>query len=206
MPFNRFNNYDSTKHTQSTHRSISWIPSNDQTPYFIDTLKLHFAAAHLTHLNINHKITKKKLVKIMQLLPNLDSFKLLSVSYVGTNWLIKENGDDVFSASINIKITKINIEMIKNIEQVHFLLYLCRHTQYFQVNIPKEMDLEGLVRFILIKASTYILHLTSFCIYIPNADEKMLSLLQKLIDTEELSPYFMIKFVGNKIFLKCKNS
>ena len=70
------------------------------------------------------------------------------------------------------------------------------------MDVPKDMDLEMLVRFILIKSTTYIPHLCSLCLTIPNADEEIVHQLQKLIDSEKLLTNYMIKRICNNILLK----
>ncbi len=141
------------------------------------------------------------LFRIIQLLPNLDSLKVSSLPLIQSGWLFDDEGEIRYLTSINNKITKVNLEKTTDIEQVHFILYLCLCIQYFQLDIPKDMDLDMLVRFILIKCTTYIPHLYSLCLSIPNANEEMVYQLQKLIESEKLLTNYMIKRISNNILV-----
>jgi hypothetical protein len=74
--------------------------------------------------------------------------------------------------------------------------------QYFQIDIPEDMDIEMLIRFILIKSSTYIPQLCSLCVSIPNANDEIVHQLQKMIESEKLLTNYMIKRICNNILLK----
>jgi len=141
-------------------------------------------------------------VRIIELLPNLDSLKMSSLSHIQSDWLIENNRLTSFSTLINSKITNVNLEKMINIEEVHFLLHLCPCIQYFLVNIPKDINVKIVVRFILIQASTYNLHLRFLCFSIQNANEDVVHKLQKLIDTEKFLSNYIIKRIGNHILLK----
>jgi hypothetical protein len=163
-----------------------------------------FLAVQFTRLKINYKdIPIEIFVRIMHLLPNLDSLEVLSLPDIQSDWLFDKYGDmHQFSTSIHNKIINVNLNKIINIEQVHFFLYLCPCIQYFQVNIPKKMDFKMLVRFILIQANTYNCYLRFLSLGIRNANEDMVHKLQKLIDSEKLLSNYMIKRIGNYILLK----
>jgi hypothetical protein len=64
------------------------------------------------------------------------------------------------------------------------------------------MNLEILLRFILMKTSTYVPHLYSLCLNILNADEEIVYQLQMIIEPEKLLGNYMIKRIGNHILLK----
>jgi hypothetical protein len=173
----------------------------------MDRLKTMCATVKFTHVNINYQnIPIGRLIRIIQSLPNLDSIKICSLSPIEPGWLVGQDGGILFSTSINNKITKINLELITDIEQVNVIFYICRHIKYFQVNVPENMNLETFVRFIVKKASTYIPHLTSLCICLSNVNEQMISNLQELIGADKLLPNHKIKYFCNKILLKCNCS
>jgi hypothetical protein len=64
------------------------------------------------------------------------------------------------------------------------------------------MNLEILLRFILMKTSTCVPHLYSLCLSIPNADKEIVYQLQMIIESDQLLSNYMIKRIGNHILLK----
>jgi hypothetical protein len=139
----------------SIEQDCSSIPHQS----FLDKFESSFKGIQFTRLIIScEKIPIGLLVNIIYLLPSLISLKVSSLPLIQPGCLFDDNGKICFLTSINNKITKVNLEKIMNIEQVLFILHLCLHIQYFQVDIPKDMDLSMFLRFILIKASTYIPH------------------------------------------------
>jgi hypothetical protein len=193
----------SIKFVPTIQLTINGISSEERNRLFIDQFKSTFITVQFTHLNINCKnIPIGMLVRIIGLLPNLDALKVSSLPLIPSGWLFDNDGEICFLTSINNKITKVNLEKMIDIEHVHFLLYMCLCIQYFQLDVPKEMDVEMLVRFILIKSSTYIPHLCSLCLSIPNANEEIVHQIQKLIESEKLLTKYMIKRICNNILLK----
>jgi hypothetical protein len=142
VSFKQFSNHNLTKHIGKSsiiprQLIIKSIHSGDNPQLFVDNFERLLVAVPYTRLNINcEKIFTEMFVTIVQLLPNLDSLKLSSLLHIEPEWLYANNGDNFFLASINNKITKVNIETITDIEQMHFIFYICRYIQYFQVNIP----------------------------------------------------------------------
>jgi hypothetical protein len=184
-----------------------WIPLSisfdEQDQLFMNKFKSTFLSVPFTRLKINcEDIPMEMFVRIIQLLPNLDSLKMWSLSHIQSDWLIESNRVTSFSTSINSKITNVNLDKMINMEEVHFLLHLCPCIQYFQVNIPKDINLKIVVRFILIQASTSNLHLRFLCFSIQNVNEDIVHKLQKLIDTEKFLSNYIIKRIGNHILLK----
>ncbi len=106
--------------------SINRISPYESHQTFIDMFKSTFVAVQFTHLNINCKdISIGMLVNIIHLLPNLDSLKISSLPSIQSGWLFDGGLKNLYLTSINNKITKVNLEKMIHIEQIHFLLYLC---------------------------------------------------------------------------------
>ncbi|CAF3763264.1 unnamed protein product [Rotaria sp. Silwood1] len=178
--------------------------SHDEHQLFINTLKPTFLAVQFTRLKIDCKhIPIGIFIKIMHLFPHLDSLEVLSLPNIQPDWVFDNYVDmHQFATPIDNKIVNVNLNKIIYIEQVHFFLYLCPSIEYFQVNIPKHMDLKMLLRFILTQANTYNFYFRFLCLGITNASEDMLQQLQKMIDSEQLLSSYMIKRIGNYICLK----
>jgi hypothetical protein len=175
------------------------------TPYesFLDMLKYGFVDIQITRLNIDcENIPIGLLVKIIHLLPSLISLKVSYLPFIQSNDLIDDDAEMRFLTSINNKITNVNLEKIIDIKQVQLILYLCLRIQYFQVDIPKDMDLSMFLRFILLKASTHIPYLNTLCLRFSSACEKTVYQLQMIIESDQLLSNYMIKRIGNHILLK----
>jgi hypothetical protein len=203
-----------TIHTQQdTIHSTQFIPNIQLTiksqpigwrnRALIDNFKLIFHTIPFTRLNICCKgIPIDMFLRIIQLLPNLDLLKVLYLPVIESVPFI-DRAVQLYSLSSNKnKITKVYLEKMIDIEQVHFLFKICVNMKYFQVNVPEYMNPETLVQFILSKISTHVCNLNSLCLYIPNANENMVLKLHKLIDSEKLLTNYMIKRICNNILLK----
>ncbi|CAF1360040.1 unnamed protein product [Rotaria sordida] len=178
-------------------------PTKRENQFFLDKFKSAFVDIHFTHLNINCKnICINMLLKIIQLLPYLNSLKVSSLPIIQSDLLFSNHGKILSSTLINNKITEVSLENVNHIEQVYFILYLCHRMQYFQLDVPKDIDLNVLVRFILKESAINTRSLNSLYLSIPNANEYMIDQLQKLITSEKLLLNFNIKCICNNIFVK----
>jgi hypothetical protein len=142
------------------------------------------------------------LVKMIQLLPNLDSLKVSSLQRTRPDCSSDNLAKMRFPTPTNNKITKVCHENTADIGQVDFLLFLCLCMQHFQIHVSETMDLDSLLRLILIKAGTSVRQLRSLCLCVPNASEVITHQLQNLIESETLLFNYMIKRSGNNILLK----
>ncbi|CAF1131356.1 unnamed protein product [Adineta steineri] len=182
---------------------ISGCSSTEQNQTFIDDFKALFVAIQFTHLNINcEKVPIEMLIRIIQLLPNLDSLKVSCMPIMQSAWLFSIDRDLFFQTSINNKIKKVHLEKIIEIEQLNFLLFLCNYMQYFQVDCGKDMDLEPIVRHILMKTRIYIPHLTCLHLNVQSGNEEMVYNLQRLIENEKLLNKYTIKRISDNIILR----
>jgi hypothetical protein len=195
-------NKSSTKLTRTVQLSIHRVFSGIDQP-FIDKYKTVFDAVQFTDLNIDYpRISDETLIKILQLLPNLDSLKLSSLQLAQPDCSDDNLAEMRFPTTIHNKITKVCHENTTDMGQVVFLLSLCRCMQHFQIDVSKSMDLDALLRIILIKAGTFVLQLRSLCLCIPNASEDIIHQLKNLIESERLLFNYMIKRSGNNILFK----
>jgi hypothetical protein len=195
-------NKSSTKLIRSIQLTIhSILPGIDQP--FIDKYKVIFDTLQFTHLTIDYPtISDEMLVKMVQLLRNLDSLKLSSLQLTRPDCSCGNVANMYFPTSINSKITKVYLKEITDMEQVNFLLFLCHYVEHFQVHVSRTMDLDMLLRLILIKISTDVPQLRSLCLCVPNAHEGIIHQLENLVESERLLSNYMIKRSGNNVLLK----
>ncbi|CAF1312908.1 unnamed protein product [Adineta steineri] len=167
---------------------------------FIPTSQLVISGCSSTEQNQTFIDDFKSL--IIQLLPNLDSLKVSCMPIMQSAWLFGIDRDLFFQTSTNNKIRKVHLEKMIEIEQLNFLLFLCSYMQYFQVGFGKDMNLELIVRHILMKTRIYIPHLTCLHLNVQSGNEEIVHNLQKLIDNEKLLNKYTIKCIGDNIILR----
>ena len=191
-----------TRFIPAIELSISDIlPEMDQS--FIDKYKIVFSAVQFIHLNIDYpSISSEMFVKIVQLLPNLDSLKISSLQLTLPDSCGVNLAEMCLLTSINNKITKVCHENTTDMGQVEFLLVLCLCMQHFQIHVSKTMDLDALLRLILIKTVTSVPQLRSLCLCIPDPHDGITRQLQNTIESERLLSNHLIKRSGDKIVLK----
>jgi hypothetical protein len=195
------------------HRSIQLtIEGNNSENWYqsyIDDMKPCFTAVQFTQLNIDCTgLPIGMLIEIIRLLPNLHSLQVSSLSLAQLKELSFADSEMLLLVSITNKITKVKLNKMDEIEQIHFLMDLCPRMQYLEVGCTTENQLETIIGCISVNNMTRILYLRCLCLCIPNADEKMVQKLNKIIDFERLFSIDNQTFCGyviqrqqNQIFL-----
>ncbi|UJR19435.1 hypothetical protein I4U23_022565 [Adineta vaga] len=187
-----------------TKLRILRISKGQRTQVFIANLKSLSAALQFTCLNIRCKeISTEILMKIIDLLPNLDSLDM-TLPYIESISPFNYNENIDFSTSINNRITKVTLKRIHDIKEVNFFLNLCLRMKYLHLSVLQHINLDDLLRCILLQANTFLSQLKYVCLHVPSASEEIVYQLQKLIDTEKLLTNYMINRSGNYIYLKWK--
>lgn len=180
---------------------------------FIDKMKLCFIAVQFTHLDIDcMKVPIGMLIEFIRLLPNLDSLKVSFLPLVQLNGLSVEDSEMLLLVSITNKITKVKLNKMDEMEQIHFLMDLCPRMQYLEVGCTTANDLVNIniVRSIMMNSITHIFYLKCLCLCIPNADEKMVENLDIMIGFERRFHVdktfrdYGIRRIQDKIFLNWK--
>jgi hypothetical protein len=160
-------------------------------------MKSYCVAIQFTHLNIDcDRIPIGMFIEIIHLLPNLESLKISSLPLVQLSGLSFEDSASLLLVSITNKITKMKLDKMDDMEQIHFLMDLCPRVQYFEIGCKTKNDLEDIVRSITMNSITPILYLKCLCLCFPNANEKMIENLQDMIDFER-------HFYVDKNFREC---
>lgn len=157
-----------------------------------------------THLNINCElISIESFLQIIYLLRHVNSIQILTLPIIQMDWLADSTIADIrFKATFQNRIIRIIVDEINTIEQVHFILHICPCVQYLQMNISQEINLDMLIRFILIKSSTFTPDLKSLCLNIPNADDTIVDQLRKQIKFEQLLINYTISRIANDVCIK----
>jgi len=168
--------------------------------YFYAILDL----VQFTSLRIDlYQFSISGLIQFLYLLPNLDALTITSEYPETTKILSKEQNNMFHFVSTHNKITKLSLEQMTELDQVHILMDLCPHIHDFQVKCRNTVDAEWLIRYVLRKRNpNFIPYLCSLCIWFSTADDKMMNHLQRIIDTEKLVDNYTIKRICDRIYLR----
>ncbi|CAF0989212.1 unnamed protein product [Adineta steineri] len=151
----------------------------------------------------NSQLSLDNFIQLINLLPCLDSLKMDVVSEERCNSLSIEDEEKFLSVSMSNAITKVAQKM--NMKLTEFLIKLCPHMTYFQVDSIKDDDddIEELVQFILLKRKTDIPHLQSLCLNLRNVNDELITMLRNIMDSEKITASdYLIKSSGTFIILQ----
>ncbi len=165
-----------------------------------DQLVQIFASLQINHLIIECKdIFISVLIRVLSLVPNLNSLKIRSLSLSNPVCLF-DQVVGVISKKNNI--SKVNLEQINEFEEVQFLINLCPHLQYFQVGCSDKVDLKSLVRSILMKTTQTITELRTLCLNVEQPNDEMIKELQDLIHHGQWCQNYTIMYINEKIYIQ----
>jgi hypothetical protein len=168
---------------------------------FMDKISPILLAIQFTSLFVSFSdLSIRTLVKIIGLLPNLDSLRVFTLSLHPFSSLSIEDAESLRLVSISNKITR--VWQALTFELTDFLIDLCPRMEHFELNWIKNTDLDRLVRIILMKTTTHIPKLHSLCINSNKANDEKVHELQKMIDSEKLLSDYTIKCSGDYISLR----
>ncbi|CAF0788966.1 unnamed protein product [Adineta steineri] len=203
--------FDQKIQTMSNSTSNELLISNvDDLPWqqpMIEQLIPILSQMKFTRIySCNSQLSLDNFIQLINLLPCLDSLKMDVVSEEQCNSLSVEDKEKFLSVSMLNTITKVVQKM--NIELTEFLIKLCPHMTYFQVDSIKDDDdddIEELVQFILLKRKTDIPHLQSLCLNLRNVNDELITILRNIMDSEKITASdYLIKSSGTFIILQWK--
>jgi hypothetical protein len=149
-----------------------------------------------------YEISIGMFIKLLRLLPNLDSLEISSLLDIKMSYLFTEDAENIRLLSISNKITKVSQRLIFN--QVKFLINLCPRMEHFEGVGIIDKDLEKFVRFILKETITKIPYLHSLRFSVYNLNDKTIQKLQKMLNSEKLLSNYTIRYSDNDISLQWK--
>jgi hypothetical protein len=122
----------------------------EQNRLLIKKIFPSFNGIQFTHLNIHcNYISISMLIEIVHLLLNLNSLKILSLPICQLTHLSVNDSINHLLVSTKNKITKVKLDKLTDMKQIHFLINLCPHMQYFELGCMTNMNLETLIQFVL---------------------------------------------------------
>jgi hypothetical protein len=189
--------------SKSMQLILAYISTGEDYDSLCPYISAILNATSIYHLTNFEEISVPILIRILFILHELDSL------LISTLLLSQQRSLDDFERTLLEKvphtnrITKVNLGEMNDIEEVYFLIDVCPHLTYLQVDNLHQMDMELFVRLIFKKMNTkssHQLRLLSFAI--PAADDPMIKQLNKMIDDEKLLFDYAIKRVLNHIYLQ----
>ncbi len=174
--------------SKSNRLTITFIPVYEWENYVIMDINHILTVAHIYHLEIpEEKVFVGRLIQITNSLRELQSLKIHSLSLRRSRDTNTEELLILCSRSSTSKITKVYLEKMIEIGDFYFLLALCPYMKYLIMDCINNMDGESFLRIILKKINhDHDDHLRSLCFYVPEADDKVINKLDKMISSEKL--------------------
>jgi hypothetical protein len=161
----------------------------------IRTIKKRFLPiAPIYHLEFSRsKIFADVLIRIIDLLPNLITLKIDSLPCRKPAYLSKN------------KISKVYLQEMDSMDELDCLLAMCPYINHLEIEHLNNVDVQMVLDHIL-KKIHHNSHdqLRSLCLHIPTADDQMIQTLQKMIDDKTLLIDYIIKRVGDRVYLQWK--
>jgi hypothetical protein len=149
------------------------------------------------------KVHTSVLIEAVNLLPELNTLKIRSLSLYEPRMLNSEELITLSSTEDTSKITSVYLEKMNEIKEFYFLLELCPYMEYFKVDYIKYMDFKFVLRYILKRIKDDCNdYLCLLCFRIPTADDEMIKKLKRMIKLEKLLLNFTIERVVDNIYLE----
>jgi hypothetical protein len=188
---------------KSMHLDLLYTFSSENFDRLCENIDYIINLAEIYHLKIYGEIFAGVLGRILMPLITLDSLQLASLSISQPTILSNEERSILHTISSTIRITKVNLEKMNNIEEIYFLLELCPHLIYLKVEHIRNMDMKLFVRLILSKLMTKYLHqLQVLCFPVRAANDQTIQQFKRMIDNEKLLFDYTIKRELDYIYLQ----
>ncbi len=181
--------------------TLTDLPPYDGYHFVLYDIESLLIVAQIYHLIIEKKpVDKGILIAILTQLPQVVSLKLHSLS---SEELTEQQGEYLLNVSDECEITKIYLEEMNDIEEVHFLMSLSDPLNYLQINSLHNINIESLIGEILIRTNEGCNEdLRLLCLRVPTADEQLIEKLKDMIDSKQWLVDYTIKCVNDKIYLQ----
>ena len=192
--------------SQSTQMTIMNVPPNEVEKRTLIDISYAITFWQCYHLKIlEEQIFIDELIQILNLLPELKSLKINSLSLDEPSELWEEEVDSYLSSKETTKITKVYLCEMFDLEEVYFLMALCPFMEYLKVGCINNMDAKSFIRKIIKRINDYGYdYLRSLCFHVPAADDEMVKKLDKMIRSYKLLVDYSIRYEDGDIYLEWK--
>lgn len=206
-PWYEFNIQFNDPLSKSTRLIITDISSPESQELINMHINRALTVAQIYHLVIeDEQIFNGTLRKAVNLLPDLMTLDIYSLSFEESRELCEEEVDVLLSRESTSQITKVCLGMMMQITDIYFLMDVCPKMEYLRVCSLNDMDVELFLRSILDKInSENNQHLRLLSFIVEGANDELIQKLTKMIDTEKLITNYSIQYVyRDNIFLQWK--
>ena len=182
---------------------VSYLNACDE--FFTDAIKSLLTSVRITHLETPYDgIFVGTLIRLICLLPNLDSFRVWHLSLTKPRCLYGEEAVNLSLITNKNKITKVNIKWMTDLSQLQFILSLCPCIRYLEIDCSDNANLTLLIRFIFIRSTKYVSYLSVLCFCFGKLNDKKIKQFEKMISLEKFGHDYTIKHTDKKIYLQWK--
>ena len=189
---------------RSARLTFKYLPSDGWHEIAKVDLERVLPIGRIYHLEISEeKIPFTNLIQTTNLIPELETLKTHSLSLESTQ--TREELRLIIS-TLNIgRITKVYLEVMRDIEDVYFLMTFYPLMTLMRINCLHTTDVVAFFRDTL-KERLRIpnRHLRRLCVRLPKADEQIIKKLDHLIKSEELLVDYIIQYRLDHIYLQWK--
>ncbi|CAF4365997.1 unnamed protein product [Rotaria sp. Silwood2] len=191
---------------RGAHISIRSNLHTKENEPFINKIIPLFEMLNVTRLNIDcSQIIPNIFLKILSLLPNLDSMRIISFPPSEKLLLINENSKMFYLFLGNNKITKLSLRDIPNFEQMFLIMNLFSHIKFIELQQISNYNVELIIRCTLWKIQiTNNNNLKTLCVNVDEGSHDELEKLQKMINSENLVEDYIIYRRHDKYYLEWK--
>ncbi|CAF3770227.1 unnamed protein product [Rotaria sp. Silwood1] len=146
------------------------------------------------------------LIQVINLLPNITTLKIHSLSTDETTELTVKELRILCSMKRTSQITKVYLEEICDVhEELDFLFTLCPYMKYFKVGCTNITDVQWFLRTIFKEINrNNNHHLRLLCFHAPIADDRIVENMEEIIKYDKLLPHFTVKCILDSVYLQWK--
>ncbi|CAF3398531.1 unnamed protein product, partial [Rotaria sp. Silwood2] len=188
-----------------TMLTILYIPFDEYLNLLLEEIVWATTVASIYHLNFfpNAEIFIGVLLEIINVLPDLDSLKIWSLTLIQSTCLSLDDLENIYYVSRRNKITKVYLEMMIKFEEALFLIDVFPRMKYFRIGCSSIINIELFLSIILMKISTKSNHnLCLLAFSISTADDEMMKNLQKMIKSKKLIFNYTMTRLFDTIYLQ----
>lgn len=142
------------------------------------------------------------LIHLINHLPHVHSLTVSTLSMVYPRYLSTDEIQLLRSVAEENKITRVNLQWMKDLAQVQFILDLCPQIEQLEMICINGDSPESLIRFVLMKNVEHIPHLSLLTFKMLSTQENLTNVLKKMIDLEQLRQNYTIRQIDNQIHLQ----
>ncbi|CAF5118277.1 unnamed protein product, partial [Rotaria sp. Silwood1] len=155
---------------------------------------------------LEKKLSIPVLIQIINLLPNITTLKIHSLSTDKTTELTLNELLILCSMKRTGQITKDYLEKIDDVhKELDFLFTLCPYMEYFKVGCTNTTDVQSFLCTIFKEINrNNNHHLRLLCFHVPTGDDRIVKNIEKMIKCDKLLPHFTIKRILDSVYLQWK--